>query len=95
MQKWCLIHPWMTFFIIIFTIFLLYLLFLKLIKGKSKCMENLSIKGGIKMPNNQNNSNNSGTNNSGSSGRTEHKDYGTLRVPPTSAPPPPPPPKQD
>lgn len=97
MKEWCLLHPWMTFFIINFTIVLVFLKNFTIDKGKKKNMKNLSNKGGINMPDKQNNQspNTSGNNNQNNNSGGIHRDYGTLRVPATNDPPPPPPPKQD
>jgi hypothetical protein len=96
MTEWCLQHPWMIFFILVFTVWLLIQKTFGLFEGKKKFMENLSAKGGMYMPDEKNsgNSNNGGNNKPDSRSRVFHKDRGSQRVKPTSAPPPSAPPRQ-
>lgn len=93
MKEWCLLHPWMTFFILILIIWLIIENIFVIIRGKKNNMENIRIKGGIQV---ENNSKNKGSGN-GSQRSDERRSIngGVKSVPTTSAPPPPPPPKQD
>lgn len=95
MKEWCFLHPWMTFFIIIFAIWSICASISKIFKGKKRFMENLDIdsKGGIKMP--DKNTNNKGSNTRpGNSNNGFSKQRGSQSVTPTSSSAPPPPPKQ-
>lgn len=91
MKEWCLLHPWMTFLILI--------LFLEnnfvIIRGKLKNMENINAKGGIEMKNigRSNGNGNGGRANGGGPNIRENGNVQIIR--PATAPPPPPPPKQN
>ena len=49
MKEWCLLHPWMTFFVLILLITLFINNNFIIIRGNKKFMVNLTTKGGIEM----------------------------------------------
>lgn len=89
MKEWCIQHPWMTFFTLNFFIWIIMKNIVKIFEGKKEYLENLNIKGGIKMPNkNQTPKKNNG-------GRTtQDGQKGSQSVPPTTLSSPGKPPKQ-
>lgn len=90
MKEWCIQHPWMTFFIIIFTIWSIF-------RGKKGNMTSLNYKEVLKMSNDKTNLN-SGQRETNSRKPTTSKTYynerGSQSVKPSLTSPPSPPPKQ-
>lgn len=93
MKEWCLQHPWMTFFILIFFIYTFFTKIFSIFEGKKSFMENLIDKGGIKMTKGNGNSNSS-NNNTGIKREIINEQRGSQSVPPPSSKSPSPPPKQ-
>lgn len=95
MKEWCLLHPWMTFLVLIFAIWILLQNIFTLLRGKMNFMENLSIKGGIDMSDNKGNGDSQDNGSSKSSGNGHYgNERGSQHVPPVRSGPPAPPPKQ-
>ncbi|MFT5871279.1 MAG: hypothetical protein ACI8WT_000197 [Clostridium sp.] len=94
MKEWCLQHPWMTFFALIFTIYLFFNKKFISLRGKKEFMENLSNKGGITMSDKNENGSRKGNDTQSPSERKSIYENGCQSVPPTKSSPPEPPSKQ-
>jgi len=91
MKEWCLQHPWMTFFTLIFTIWIVSKNINSIFRGKMEFMENSRIKGVMKMSNgNSINSGNGSPHKSSSRPSQNERGSQTVKPPTTSSPPPPP-----
>ncbi|APF26301.1 hypothetical protein NPD5_293 [Clostridium sporogenes] len=97
MKEWCLQHPWMTFFIIIFSIGIISKNINLILGGKKDDVKNLKNKGVMEMSDNKTNttSKQSGiSKNKPSETKTSYNERGSQSVPPSSTSAPPLPPKQ-
>lgn len=85
-------HPWMTFFVVIFIIWSISENLNSIFRGKRRFVENLDMKGVVKMSNGKPSGNSS--NRSPKGGRSILNERGSQTVPPSLTSAPPPPPKQ-
>lgn len=89
MKEWCMMHPWMTFILVISILFVINRNIGLIIGGKKGVLENSINKGGMKMENNKSGNN---TNQNGKS--SPYTQRGSQKLKPPTSPVPPPPPKQ-